>query len=459
MRNRSLAVLFPLVLAAFVSCGHSRPGELRGVVLILLDTVRPDHLSAYGYARDTSPAISRLAETGVLFEQVASSAPWTLPAAVTIFSGSPAPLRFSKRLTRSGVEAFRRADFVTAAFTEGAFLSSKYGFALGFEHYVEEKGMTAILGAEGKANAESLVARTFRLASEWVEQNRRDRFFLLIHTYEPHAPYRRRSFAEGLPTGAMGEIFDVKQLGSLREGSVSFGEVELAYLEALYDGGVLETDRQVGAFLEHLESLGIRDETLVVLTSDHGEELGDHYRSRCGDHGHSLLDDLLKVPLIIDDPTRSFPVKTVEVQVRTMDIMPTLLDLLGVPSEIPMEGRSLVPLMNGQSEPPRIAYGGSPHSGPDRGYVRHRGFKYIRVIDPEPGIGGKLLPTPPPEQLYDLQKDPGELYNLAREQPEIAAELRKLLEELTKGASPSVEMPDTLDDELRRRLESLGYVP
>jgi len=454
MRRRVLTLFLPLLFVVFASCEASGPGGLRGVVLILLDTVRPDHLSAYGYDRETSPAISRLGERGVVFEQAVSSAPWTLPAAATLFSGSPAHRVFDERLTRSGVEAFQRAGFTTAAFTEGAFLSSRYGFSLGFQHYGEEKGFEAVYGT----GTEPAIEKTFRLAGEWLARHRRDRFFLLIHTYEPHAPYKRRTFAEALPPGAVGETFEAPTLHALRQGSLSLDDADLEYLKALYDGGILETDRHVGIFLERLAALGIRDTTLVVLTSDHGEELGDHYRTRCGDHGHSLLDDLLKVPLIIDDPSRSYAASRVEAQVRTMDIMPTLLDLVGVPSHIPMEGRSLVPLMQGQSEPGRIAFGGSPHSGPDRSYVRHRGYKYVRVTGAGTRRTMKLIPTPPSEQLYELRKDPGELHNLVDEEPELVAGFRKLLDDLSDGDLRSIEAPDALDDELRKRLESLGYV-
>ena len=439
---------------------QARPGKLQGAVLILLDTVRADHLSCYGYDRPTSPHIDALARDGVRFERVIAPSPWTLPSVVALLTGEYAERVLPGKVTRSLPEAFQQAGFTTAAVTEGGFVSTAFGLDRGFGTFEEEQGAIQLVGPRrpGDPHARGGIEQTFQRAKQWLSRHREERFFLLIHSYEPHAPYSRRTFAGGMDSGVVGPVFRASSLPALQSGQIVLSDEEIDYVKALYDGGILETDRHVGIFLERLAALGIRDTTLVVLTSDHGEELGDHYRTRCGDHGHSLLDDLLKVPLIIDDPSRSYAASRVEAQVRTMDIMPTLLDLVGVPSHIPMEGRSLVPLMQGQSEPGRIAFGGSPHSGPDRSYVRHRGYKYVRVTGAGTRRTMKLIPTPPSEQLYELRKDPGELHNLVDEEPELVAGFRKLLDDLSDGDLRSIEAPDALDDELRKRLESLGYV-
>jgi len=458
------AAIALLALAGLAACGDrgaDADGCPRGAVLILLDTVRADHLSCYGYGRETSPRISRLAaEGGVLFEQVVSFAPWTLPSVVNILSGCrPGEGVFEEnRLERSLVEDLKGAGFATAAVTEGGFVSSFYGIDRGFDHFHEEEGPVQLHlpGQPLDPDYTGGIEKTFSLAREWIRENGDGKFFLFIHTYEPHAPYMRKTFAEGMDPGAVGEIFTLETVARLRAGDVTFDESDREYLEALYDGGILESDRHVGAFIDFLEEIGLGDEVLVVVTSDHGEELGDHYPSCSGSHGHSLRDDLVMVPLIIRNPRESYPVRRVGLQVRLMDVMPTIADALGVPLDESITGRSLVPLMRGKEGSPRAACGGEVRSGPERAFLRWLGYKYIRVTGPEPE-DSPLDPPPPPMQLYDLTADPGERTNLARKEPDIVRSMMNILAGMEEAGSGGFSMPDDMDATLRRRLESLGY--
>jgi arylsulfatase A-like enzyme len=473
-RRRSLALALAVLSAHASACGEApsrRQAGPRNAVLIVLDTVRADHLSAAGYERPTTPTLDALAANGVVFEQAISYSPWTLPSLVATLSGSWAGRQGvfrSGRLQRSLVETIRDAGFATAAVTEGAFVSRDFGFDLGFDHYREEEGsVQRLLPGEARDDrAGGSIERTFERAGQWLRGNAHTRFFLMIHSYEPHAPYLRRSFTEGLEPGAVGETFTPVALPLLRAGRLRFDASDLEYLRALYDGGILESDRQIGRLMRVLDELDLARDTLLVVSSDHGEALGERNPMNAGDHGHSLYDELLRVPLVIVDPTEEPAVRRVPVQVRTIDILPTIADLLGVELPKPsasaeasqIDGRSLAPLMRAEDSKARIAFGGATRALPARSFVRHEGYKYIETrsgsdLDP-------LRPAPPPRQLYDLSSDPGERTNLVKSSPEIAARLQERLHEHLESQRGEAPQPvrDAIPNALRQRLESLGYL-
>jgi arylsulfatase A-like enzyme len=255
----------------------------------------------------------------------------------------------------------------------------------------------------------------------------------------------------------VGPVFSIDFVQELQAGDVVLDEAELAYATALYDGDLRKSDRVVAEFLSSLERLGLHDRTLVVITSDHGEELGEHYPAHTGDHGHALLDSLLRVPLLLHDPTRDFPVKEVKVQVRLLDVVPTVAELLGVVPSPDATGRSLVPLMTGEETAERLALFGQTHVGPRRFGVRSAGFKYIASIGPDRGKQ-PMSPAPPEHQLYDLLADPGERSNVVAQLPQMAVSLQQLLHDEYEGGVPLAPTPDDVDPRLRERLESLGYV-
>jgi arylsulfatase A-like enzyme/Tfp pilus assembly protein PilF len=439
------------------------PDALHGALLIVLDTVRADHLSAYGYRRPTSPALERLAARGVLFEQAISSAPWTLPSVAALLAGDDSARSFDaeqRRLQRSLVEAIVRAGFATVAFTEGGFVSRYFGLDRGFLEYVEQEGAVQLGSAEQPARgpAGGSIEKTFAAARAWLDRHGDAPFFALIHTYEPHTPYTRHTFTEGLERGRIGAIFGNADLRELQRGGAAPTPVELRYLEVLYDGGIRESDRQVGALLAHLEQSGLAERTLVVVTSDHGEELGEHFPHHAGDHGHSLRDTLVRVPLILANPLERYPVERVSAQVRSVDILPTMAALLGAPVPEGISGRDLTPLLRGRAGAERVAFGAFTHLGPNRAFVRSDGFKYIATTE---GEAKRPMATVPSEtQLYDLRADPTEQRNLAGERPELRERLGEELWQQRQAAGHGTPAPslEGLPDELRERLESLGYV-
>jgi len=446
--------------------GFSKPEPaLRGAVLILLDTVRADHLDCYGYERETAPALARLGEEGVLFEQAISFAPWTLPSVINLLSGCRITRDVFEggKLQRSIVENLHGAGFQTAAFTEGGYLSRYYGFDRGFSLYHEQEGKVH-LTMEGEVidsqRTEGGIEETFRMARQWLAEHGDEPFFLFIHTYEPHTPYERRTFTDGLSPGKVGETFSLEKLGPLQKGTLEFDAKDLEYLTALYDGGILEADRHVGAFVEFLGERGLGDKTLVVVTSDHGEELGEHFPTRCGDHGHSLHDTLVHVPLVVHNPIEKYPQNRVPHQVRLMDVMPTIAEIMGTSVKGDAAGKSLVPLMRGTETKGRLAYGTQTKAGPDRIFLRYLGYKYMRIIAPPPPNQTPLTPSPPPQQLYDLENDPGEQTNIVGSAPEVLKQMTNIFKETRRAGGFGKEdftVPEETDEKLKERLESLGY--
>jgi arylsulfatase A-like enzyme/Flp pilus assembly protein TadD len=433
---------------------------LRGAIVFLLDTLRADRLSIYGADASTSPAIARLAERGVVFDNAISGAPWTLPSVVGLLAGDPPARAFARgRLQYSIVEAFRRAGFATAAFTEGGYLSQRFGLDLGFSHYVETRSAVQFL-APGEARTPDppgSIARTFADATRWLERHAKEPFLLLVHTYETHTPYERLVFTEGHEDSALGDGFSIEEVEAVRAGELALDDRDLQVLGALYDGGVREADRYAGEMLTRLEALGIADETLVVVTSDHGEDLGDLYPMHAGDHGHSLHDALVRVPLVLFDPSASSRGRRIDAQVRLLDVLPTLAERLDVPTRAEAGGRSLVPLLRGDDAAPRLAVGGHTKVGPGRRFVRTEDFKYIEATNTE--AGPPLTPAPPEVQLYDLRADPEEHVNLAGERPDLVRRFRRILAEASPdGGGPRLEpSAEELPEDLVEGLRALGY--
>ncbi len=443
-----------IVGAGAVGCYVVADKPLQGAVLILLDTVRPDHLGTYGYARPTSPNIDALAKDGVVFDQAVSCAPWTLASVAAILSGRyPSTDRGEDVVvTTSLVERLRAAGYRTAGFTEGGYVSRKFGMDRGFETYAEDSGVIIAPKPTGG------IANTFRQAHEWLAAHKDERFFLLIHTYEAHAPYTNRDFATGMDPGRIGDRFSIELLPELQSGRMTLTPGEIEYVKALYDSDILNADRYVGRFVDFVRSLGLDDRTLLVVASDHGEEMGEHYVTNIGDHGHSLYDNLLLVPLIIRDPTHAYATRRVAPQVRTIDILPTILDLLRAPADSAVDGTSLVPVMNRTSMDDRPVVSGWNHKGPLRASLRDRGVKYVTSAGVAT-IRYPLLNPPPDHELFDLRTDPDELENVYDSRPSVATAMDETLASRRRDIlKPDHPAPALVDHELDERLKSLGYV-
>ncbi len=458
---RGIAVC--LALAVVLACSPEPeppsaaldPSRPFGAVVFLLDTIRADRVSSYGYERPTTPAIDALAEHGVLFEQVSSFSSWTLPSAVALLSGDYPRLVLDDdmEMQRSLTEALSAAGYRTAAFTEGAFVSRRWGMDRGFRHYHETDRPTLV--EKGGSDVEG----TFSAAAQWLRDNASSPFFMLIHTYEAHIPYRNRDFVGDRVLERIGPSFELALKREIENGELDLTEAEADYIRDLYDGDIRSADRYVGEFVELLDELGLDERTLVVVTSDHGEDMGERFRGHIGGHGHSLRDELLLVPLVIRDPTRQFAKRRVDVQVRILDVLPTVADLLGVALDGEVAGRSLLPVMMGDEVEHRVAMAGENRRGTARIALRDGRYKYIAAIEKGPPAHEMPGPPAPRVQLYDLEVDPGETTNLARKRPQLEQQFaRQLANWFNELGGPPVEVKTReLDEKLRERLKALGY--
>jgi arylsulfatase A-like enzyme len=399
----------------------SPPDDRPNVVVVLLDTLRADRLSCYGHPLETSPRMDRwAAESAVRFANVVAPAPWTLPAHASLFTGLDA-LRHGFNFWGTAppslemiAEILRRNGYTTAAITGGGILHPVFGFAQGFDTF----------DYWGEPGSDKEVGWVFAAARRWLDAHRERRFFLFVHSYEMHAPHRRRqpyfdelaraagdpppSFDLALHTHpwqdlvAPGDFFVVDRPGA-GGWTADLSAAELATVGLMYDSAVATVDDEVGRLLDHLRSLGLSGRTLVIVTSDHGEALGED-----GHAGHAYLEDYnLMVPLIMELPGASAAGVVIDTQVRLIDLMPTVLDVVGIEPRASLDGRSLLPLVHDPSTefPHRAwAYAASSNQG-----LAMRVDNRLKYRFPDPAWA-ELAHR---EALYDLEADPGEDHNLA----------------------------------------------
>jgi arylsulfatase A-like enzyme len=355
-RRRGRAWPLLVLLPFAVACGPHDPvlprlPPTRGLILISLDTLRADRLSTYGHQRQTSPFLDSLAARGVLFEQAVAQYPNTLASHISIFTGLyppehgvyPPDALLSDRIPTLP-ETLGAHGFRTAGFTEGGFARRRY-FARGFDRFNSR--------AAGELGD---IETTFRRALSFLRRLRsEDRFFLFVQTYATHAPYRAPAgylerYWPGPPPDPLPPADE-----SFRHFNVSgatMPEEAVAYYLARYDGAIRYADQVVAEFFARLEELDLRDETTVIITSDHGEAFFEH-----GKMGHiQVYHEDLHVPLIVVHPDQPAP-RRVEALVESVDLAPTIYALLGVSPSFSMSGRSLAPhLTRASEERPRQAW-------------------------------------------------------------------------------------------------------
>jgi len=440
----------------------SAPDDRPNVVLVVLDTLRADRLSCYGHPLETSPNIDRWAAgSAVRFANVVAPAPWTLPSHASLFTGLDA-LRHGFNFwgtapptLEMGAEFLRRNGYTTAAFTGGGILRPAFGFAQGFDTF----------DYWGEPTSDDEVEWVFESARRWLDGNRQRRFFLFVHTYEIHAPHRRRqpyfdelAGAAGVEPApfdlallthpwhdlvAPGDYFVVDRPGS-KGWSPTLSDIELQTVGLMYDSEVATVDDEVGRLLDHIRSLGLSGRTMVIVTSDHGEALGED-----GHAGHSYLEDYnLMVPLILELPAQTHAGTVVDTQVRLVDLLPTILDVVGIESPENIDGRSLLSVVADPSTgfPHRAwAYAASSNRG-----LALRVDNRLKYVFPDPA----WAEVADREGLFDLESDPGEDENLAPADPRLD-DLRAVTREtiLAEHQGVRLEISNAGDGVLRGRLQ------
>lgn len=400
---------------------HSRIAGIRNVVLISIDTCRADHLSCYGYKRPTTPHIDAVARDGVFFQQALTPVPLTPPAHSSMLTGTYPPthgvrLNTGERLADSNVtlaEILREAGYQTAAFVGGFPLDARFGLNQGFDTY----DCQFTKNDKSKYIAERSAEEVNRPALAWLAGHAAKPVFLFLHYYDAHALYRPP------------------------------GQFASQYADDPYAGEIAYVDHCIGEVVDRLRALGMYDNTLLIITGDHGESLGEHGED---DHGYYIYQSTLRVPLVIRSPHGRKDHQVAD-NVSLVDIVPTVLDLVGLKIPPQVQGVSLRRNLEGGSATDKqrpvycesldvALYGCNPLHG-----IVEDQWKYIRSPKPE---------------LYDLSRDAGEQRNLIEKEPAIAQQLRGRLE--TMLPQMEVATPESgrsmVDPANVKRLQSLGYI-
>ncbi len=406
---------------------HSSTSKKRShpnIILITIDTLRADHLSCYGYKSKTSPNIDLLAEKSFLCTNVMAQVPLTLPSHATIFTGR-SPLSHGIKnnanfiLDESEVtlaKVLKSRGYKTAAVIGGFPLVSYFGINQGFDHYDDQLKTRKyqIETAELERNAKDVTDA----ALSWLKQNKQNLIFMWIHYYDPHLPYDPP------------KIYKNKFKNS-------------------YDSEINFVDNQIGRLSRYLNDSKLFQETMLVITSDHGEGLGDHFEE---DHGIFLYNSTLEIPFILKPASRNFVAREIDIQIATQDIMPTILDMLGFSSPDEIDGISLARFFKSQPE---------RHPTPDlppfyiESYYPY--FKYRWSI--LRGIvwkGFKFIDAPEGE-LYDLKSDRKETKNIYKKNSKIAFDLKESLNNILEKHEAKDQFFE-IDQEVMQKLKSLGYV-
>ena len=438
-RTASLC-LFGALGAALGGCAPATDGRAApNVVLVVVDTLRADHLSCYGHARETSPHLDRLAAEGVRFERAISQAPWTTPSVASLMTSRyPSAVGVgSERAVLADElellpELLARAGYLTGAVVSHTFCSARWNFDQGFDWFDQSN-----IGGHAAVTSPGVTAR----ALEFVDWAGDEPFFLWAHYFDPHFRYVEH---EGLEYGGRGDYdgpiesgLDFKYLFDRR---FDLTPADLNELRRIYDSEVAFTDRWVGALLDGLRERGRYDDTLVVVTGDHGEEFGDH-----GDLGHArqLYRELLGVPLIVKPPVGARgvppPGSVATHPVALLDVLPTILELAGFEALHGLEGRGLF----GPTDP-RPIVSETARAGGVRSVTLGE-WKLIQWLE-----DGR-------SELYRISIDPRERADLAAELPDEVERLEAALARWERDTRVRVERELDLSPEELERLQALGY--
>ncbi|MEW6320852.1 MAG: sulfatase-like hydrolase/transferase [Acidobacteriota bacterium] len=427
--RKSAAWAAIVAVAAVAGWAAWRAGWFRpappSVLLVSIDTLRADRLGSYGYAAAATPALDALAARGLRFDQAATVAPLTLPAHASLLTGTfPS---FHGIRDNGGfylgddlvtlAEVLAGQGYRTGGFVGAFVLDRRWGIAQGFDRYFDDFDLSKYDTAAGLDVVQRPAPEVVDRALAWLGEDATRPFFAWVHLYDPHAPYAAPdAYRSRFP----------------------------ATMHGAYDAEVAATDAAVGRLFDALAASGRLDNTVVIVVGDHGESLGEHKEQQ---HGFFLYDSVMRIPLIIAGP--GVPAAVVPDQVRIVDVMPTVLDLLGVGAPTAVQGASLLPLTRGERLDllafaetwyPRYHYNWSELKA-----VRDGRYKYIAA---------------PRRELYDTSQDPGETHDLSAANPRLAdalaAALADLERRMAEAATP--QAPRAVEPEVEERLRALGYV-
>jgi arylsulfatase A-like enzyme/Flp pilus assembly protein TadD len=424
MRVFRLCLWMALAAVWAIPATCTQHGSLPNVLVITIDTLRADHLGCYGYKDAHTPNIDRLAAEAVRFEHAYTPVPITLPSHTVIFTGMYP--------TASGIHDFsanrlgpqsktmasllKDKGYATGAVVASAVLDSRFGLNRGFDFYYDHFDFNRLEEAnlDEMERPANLVAD---VALDWLGQNAEKRFFFWMHLYDPHAPYKPPA------------------------------PYDAQFRASPYDGEIAFADAQVGRLLQFLKAKRLYDKTIIILSGDHGEGLGEHGEKT---HGFFIYNSTLHVPLIVHVPGTK--PHSVSEPVSTADILPSLLNEVSLPIPAQVQGTSFVAALEGRADAhaaPRGLYAETFLPRLHFNWSELRGIQFERY---------KFIEAPRPE-LYDLERDPKELQNLFDQKKAVGAEMRSKLSALIRADTPNTELAEKmpLDPALLERLKSLGY--
>ena len=476
---------------AAVALGGAEPSQ--GVILIMIDTLRRDHLNAYGYERETAPNLARMAGDGALFLDNISQAAWTKVATPSIMTSlypqSYGVLRVPDRLSAAAVtaaEVYREAGYATAGFCSNAFTGRFTNLHQGFEEMHEAGSLTTETSTSKTSRA--VVNR----AIEWLEKRPTTPYFLFLHLYDPHSDFEPRAPYNTMWSEASHKDEHEKQREAALAAAKKNGEdrpfnelpfpvdFEQAGLDAKswmdyekgwYDGSIRGMDAEIGRLVERLRTLGIEEQTLIGVVADHGEELHEHRKIG---HGHTAYGEIVNVPLVLYRPGTIPAGVRVEETTRSIDLMPTLLNASGLAVPENAQGQNLLPLVaayrdaEGEAATKAAAALGwesrpavsEEHSRDDDDDKDDESYSVVLA-------GWKLIHNvktqdKPEFELFDHRADPFDVTNVAEEHPErvkaLEAELVTWRKMVTAAKLPADMSTEGMSSEEINRLRSLGYI-
>jgi arylsulfatase A-like enzyme len=443
-RSASARAIWLVGILAAISCsvGCDRGvGQRPNVLLVVVDTLRKDHLGCYGYHRNTSPNIDRLAEVAVRYDNAISQAPWTSPSLGSLFT-SLYPSAIGIEDVQFALddelivlsEVLRDNGYTTGAVVSHTYCSSRWNFSQGFDFF-DEKNIYTQISSPGVTRA----------ALDFLKRHREGPFFLFLHYFDPHDAYLVHpgfEFSTGRPYE--GPVKGRLNASMLRALPPELRPEDVDEIVRRYDSEIAFTDKHVGKVLDRLRLLELFDDALIIVTADHGEEFKDHGGLR---HGYTLYQELINVPLIVKYPGLGAGV--VKDTVALLDLYPTVLGAASLSVDHEIEGIPLVPFHSAAREGPRTVFSETSRYG--KSVLRAAVSGPLKIIR---DLNGDALET------YDLSTDPGERHDLSDQQvagfePLLLAQ-ENWLREMAASSRPGREIELTPED--IERLKSLGYI-
>jgi arylsulfatase A-like enzyme len=412
--------------------------EKPNVILISVDALRADHVGAYGYRENTTPHLDELARKGTLFHNHIADASWTLPSHAAMLTSQYSHVigveKIDQSIPKSTVtlpEVLKNYGYNTKGIISFAFVEPMYGFEQGFDEYDTSN---SYFNGEYRDKWYKSSPDITDKAISWITKNKDKRFFLFLHYFDVHEAYN--------PPPPFDKLFNASE-----------NEIVNAY-----DGEIAYTDYHLGRLFSQLSALDLTDNTLIIVTSDHGDAFMEH-----GVYGHepTVYEEIIQTPLIVSLPARIPEAKAVFQQTQSIDVAPTVLDILGFPIPREFNGETLLPLILGKGTPKGREYTFSRVISQwyHKETVRTPKYKLIHVYEP---LNASLDNTTRVHsyELYDLEQDSGEKKNLIAERPDVVSELKTVLDVwLSRGKDANVTVqPVELSEAAKKRLESLGYL-